>query len=84
VLITVAETPEYRGENAMNKAFASIKRGLQQAIRHGKGPADKDAKSAWNAEILRRLNEIDAGTAELVDREELRRRMRARRSIPPR
>lgn len=44
------------------------------------GPADKDAESAWDAEILRRLAEIDAGTAELIDREELRRRMQARMS----
>jgi hypothetical protein len=44
------------------------------------GPADKDAESAWDAEILRRLAEIDAGSAELIDREELRRRMRARTS----
>ena len=42
------------------------------------GPADADAGSAWDAEILRRLAEIDSGTAELIDREELRRRMRAR------
>jgi hypothetical protein len=42
------------------------------------GPADKDAASAWEAEILRRLGEIEAGTAKLIDREELRRRMRAR------
>ena len=42
------------------------------------GPADKDAESAWDAEIVRRLNEIDAGTARLVDREELRNRIRAR------
>lgn len=42
------------------------------------GPADKDAESAWDAEIVRRLNEIDAGTAGLVDREELRSRIRAR------
>jgi putative addiction module component (TIGR02574 family) len=44
------------------------------------GPADENAESAWDAEIERRLAEIDAGTAELVDREELRRRMRARMS----
>ena len=44
------------------------------------GPVDKDAESAWDAEILRRLGEIDAGTAELIDREELRRRMKARMS----
>jgi putative addiction module component (TIGR02574 family) len=42
------------------------------------GPADAGAESAWDAEILRRLAEIDSGTAELIDREELRRRMRAR------
>ncbi|OGA13188.1 MAG: addiction module component CHP02574 family protein [Betaproteobacteria bacterium RIFCSPHIGHO2_12_FULL_69_13] len=42
------------------------------------GPVDADAESAWEAEILRRLAEIDSGTAELVDREELRRRVRAR------
>lgn len=44
------------------------------------GPPDADAESVWDAEILRRLAEIDSGTAELIDREELRRRMRARMS----
>ena len=44
------------------------------------GPSDPDADSAWDAEILRRLAEIDSGTADLIDREELRRRMRARMS----
>ena len=44
------------------------------------GPADAAAASAWDKEILRRLGEIDAGTAELIDRDELRRRMRARMS----
>lgn len=42
------------------------------------GPADPDAEKAWDTEILRRLAEIDSGTANLIDREELRRRMRAR------
>ncbi len=44
------------------------------------GPADPDVEDAWDAEILRRLTEIESGTAELVDRDELRRRMRARMS----
>jgi putative addiction module component (TIGR02574 family) len=44
------------------------------------GPADADAESAWDAEILRRLAEIDSGTATLIDREEFRRRMQARMS----
>jgi len=44
------------------------------------GPADPDAQSAWDAEIVRRLAEVDAGAAEPIDREEMRRRMRARMS----
>ncbi|MBI2570542.1 MAG: addiction module protein [Candidatus Schekmanbacteria bacterium] len=39
---------------------------------------DHDAGDAWDKEILRRLAEIDAGTASLIDRDELRWRMRAR------
>lgn len=42
------------------------------------GPADSDVEAAWDAEIRRRLSEIDAGTATLVDREEFRRRVNAR------
>ena len=42
------------------------------------GPAESDAEKAWDAEIVRRLAEIDSGTASLIDREEFRRRMRAR------
>lgn len=38
-------------------------------------PADPGAADAWDIEIVRRLAEIDAGTAKLVDRAELRRRM---------
>ena len=42
------------------------------------GPSDADAESAWEAEVLHRLGEIDSSTTELIDREELRRRVRAR------
>jgi putative addiction module component (TIGR02574 family) len=41
-------------------------------------PADTDAVEAWEKELLRRLAEVDAGTAKLIDRDELRNRMRAR------
>ena len=41
-------------------------------------PADPDAADAWDAEISRRLAEIHAGTAKLVDRAELRRLMQQR------
>ena len=42
------------------------------------GPNDADAETAWDTEVLRRLAQIDSGAAELIDREELRRRMGAR------
>ena len=42
------------------------------------GPADADAVDLWDAEITRRLTEIDAGAASLIDRDELRRRIRNR------
>ncbi len=41
-------------------------------------PADADTSDAWDAEISRRVAEIDAGTAKLVDRAELRRLMEQR------
>ena len=46
------------------------------------GPLDSDVEKAWDAEILRRLSEIDSGTANLIDRKEFRRRMRARMNRP--
>lgn len=42
------------------------------------GPSDPDAAEAWEAEILRRLDQIDNGTAKLIDRVELSRRIRDR------
>ncbi len=41
------------------------------------GTADLDADAAWDSEILRRLAEIDSGSATLIDRDEFSRRMRA-------
>ena len=46
------------------------------------GPPDADVEKAWDTEILRRLSEIDAGTANLVDRKEFQRRIRARMNRP--
>lgn len=42
------------------------------------GPPDPDVEDAWEAEIQRRLFEIDLGTAQLIDRKEFCRRMRER------
>ena len=41
-------------------------------------PVDADAAEARDREILRRLAEIEDGTATLIDRNEFRRRMQAR------
>jgi putative addiction module component (TIGR02574 family) len=41
-------------------------------------PADPDAKTEWDGEIVRRLQAIDSGTAKLIDRDELRRRFKER------
>ena len=46
------------------------------------GPPDADVEKTWDAEIIRRLSEIDAGTANLVDRKELQRLIRARINRP--
>jgi len=42
------------------------------------GPAESDVEKAWDSEILRRLDEIDSGTAKLVDRHEFSRQLRLR------
>lgn len=42
------------------------------------GPADADVERAWDAEVSRRISEIDAGTAKLIDRREFSRRLRER------
>ncbi len=42
--------------------------------------ASPEIESAWRAEIQRRSAEIDAGTAELVDWEDVRSRISARRA----
>lgn len=41
-------------------------------------PDDADVVDAWDNEIQRRLIEIDAETAKLIDRDEFKRRMQAR------
>mgnify|MGYP001618700217 FL=1 len=41
-------------------------------------PADADVADAWEKEIQRRLAEIDAGTAVLIDRDEFMRMAQAR------
>lgn len=42
------------------------------------GLSDRDAAEQWDAEISRRLAEVDAGAASLIDRKEFSKRMRER------
>lgn len=42
------------------------------------GPRDLGVNEAWDQEILQRIAEVDTGQAELLDRDEFRRRMKAR------
>jgi len=62
---------------ALNLPEADRAKLAQDLVASLGGPADPDAGKAWEAEIERRLAEVDAETARLVDREEFCRRMRA-------
>jgi len=42
------------------------------------GPAEDDAAQAWNVEICRRINEIESGSATLLDADEVINRVKAR------
>jgi putative addiction module component (TIGR02574 family) len=44
------------------------------------GPVDEGISQVWEEELTRRMDEVDAGTATLVDRSEHDRRMRDRLS----
>ena len=44
---------------------------------HSLGPEDAEASAAWSKEIRRRVDEIEAGTAELEDWEIVRARLEA-------
>ena len=45
-------------------------------------PADADVAAAWDAEILRRLDAVDSGTAVTVDRREFTLQVRERLEKP--
>lgn len=54
---------------------AELARALVQSL---DAPADTDAADRWDKEIARRLSAIEAGTANLIDRDEFRKRLQAR------
>lgn len=42
------------------------------------GPADNDVAEAWDIELCRRINEVEAGKAQLLDVDDVLARTRAR------
>jgi len=91
--ILIAEFCSYIGVDVM--ASRTIERILSEALElpeaeraelaHGlvaslDGPNDEAAAGAWDEEILRRMKELEAGTATTVNRDEFRRRIRERLS----
>ena len=44
------------------------------------GPSDADATQAWETEILRRLDQLETGTAQTIEADEVLRRIDARLS----
>jgi putative addiction module component (TIGR02574 family) len=50
---------------------------IARQLIHSLEPEDVDAADAWNEEIRRRVDEIQAGTADLEDWETLRVRLEA-------
>jgi len=51
-----------------------------ELVRSLDAPEDFDAADAWDREIVRRIAQLEAGVATMIDRHELRRRMGARLS----
>lgn len=72
-----------RSAAAATRAFRSLSDAERAQLAHDlvkrrDEPADQDAADAWHQELARRLNAIDAGTAKLIDRDELLQRLQAR------
>jgi putative addiction module component (TIGR02574 family) len=66
-----------RGE-ALNLPQADRAELACQLVQSLDGPADADAASEWDAEILRRIEQVTSGSARIVDRAEFARHMRKR------
>ena len=45
------------------------------------GPTEPDVKKAWDIEICRRINEIEAGNAKLLDAEEVLAKVKQRLNL---
>ena len=49
-----------------------------ELIRSLDGPAEEGVEEAWDREITRRMDQIDSGQAQLLSRDEFRKRLQAK------
>lgn len=70
--------PEALRDAAMALSEAERAKLARDLIASLDGPADDDVAEAWDIELCRRINEVEAGKAQLLDVEDVLARIRAR------
>jgi len=73
-----SKTVERLREEALNLPHAERAELARDLVQSLDGPTDPDAAREWDAEILRRLDEVASGNVQTIDRAEFARRMRER------
>ena len=73
-----SKTVERLRNEALNLPHAERAELARDLVQSLDGPIDPEAAREWDAEILRRLDEVKSGNAQIVDRAEFARRMRER------
>lgn len=76
--VMASKTVDRLRNEALNLPQADRAELARQLVQSLDGPADANAASEWDAEILRRLEQVNSGNAGIVDRAEFARRMRER------
>ena len=82
MFVMVNQTLEALRANALSLPEAERAELAHDLVASLDGVAEVDAIDQWDAELLRRLAEVEAGTATLLSREEFRDRMRDRLTKP--
>ena len=71
-------TPEKLRSEALRLSQAERAQLAHDLVESLDAPPDSDGADAWDRELSRRLDAIEAGSAGLIDRDELRQRLKAR------
>lgn len=72
------QTLERLRSEALTLSVAERAELAHELVRSLDAPDDSDVSDVWDLEIVRRLAEVETGTATLIDRNEFRRRMQDR------